>query len=67
MGHGPCAFKESDVKRAVKAALAAGLDVAGVRFTKDGGFTVIAGKPGASESEKIGGNEVEDWIAKHAH
>jgi Mrp family chromosome partitioning ATPase len=63
MGNGPCAFKEADVRRAVKALRAAGVDVAGVRFNKDG-FTVITGKPGGSA--KIADNEVEDWINKHA-
>jgi hypothetical protein len=49
MGHGPCAFRESDVRRAVKAILEAGQQIAGVRFFKDGGFVVVVGKPGDGE------------------
>ena len=45
MGRGSCAFKEADVKRAVRAVKAAGQPVKGVRFTKEGGFTVIIGDP----------------------
>jgi len=46
MGHGPATFKETDVKRAVRAVTDAGQSVAGVRFHRDGGFTVVIGKPG---------------------
>ena len=45
MGRGSCAFTEADVKRAVKAVTAAGQPIKGVRFTKEGGFTVIIGDP----------------------
>ena len=45
MGRSSCAFKEADVKRAVRAVKAAGQPVKGVRFTKEGGFTVIIGDP----------------------
>ena len=41
-----CTFKERDVTRAVKAVTKAGQKASGVRFEKDGGFTVmISGKP----------------------
>lgn len=45
MGKSTCAFKEADVRRAVKAVKAAGQPIKGVRFTKEGGFTVIIGEP----------------------
>lgn len=45
MARGTCAFKEADVKRAVKAVQAAGQPIKGVRFNKEGGFTVIIGDP----------------------
>jgi hypothetical protein len=44
MGHGPCPFREADVRRAVKAIAATGQPIAGVRFERDGGFTVLIGK-----------------------
>lgn len=46
MGHGPAAFKEADVVRAVKAITKAGQPVAGVQFDRDGDFIVVIGKPG---------------------
>jgi len=46
MGHGLCAFRAADVRRAVKAIAATGQRIAGVRFNRDGGFTVIVGKLG---------------------
>jgi hypothetical protein len=42
MGHGPCAFKQTDVTRAIKAAQAAGLKVTGFEITTDGKITVVA-------------------------
>jgi hypothetical protein len=67
MGHGPAAFKETDVKRAVKAVTDAGQPIAGVRFHRDGGFTVMIGKAGDQPGAEINNNDVEDWIAKHVH
>jgi hypothetical protein len=52
VGKGPCAFKETDVRRAVKAVVAAGQPIAGIRFNKDGGFTVLTGEPVAAENLK---------------
>ena len=37
-------FKETDVRRAVKAIDSAGKPIAGVRFYPDGSFTVLTGK-----------------------
>ena len=66
MRRGPCAFKEADVFRAVRAiAKAIGQPPAGVRFARDGGFTVFIGQAGEQESAQINDNEVEAWIAKH--
>jgi hypothetical protein len=68
MGHGPAAFKETDVFHAVRGiAKAIGQLPDSVRFSRDGGFTVIIGKPGDQKSEQINDNEVEDWINKHVH
>jgi hypothetical protein len=61
VGRGPCAFTESDVRRAVKAIIATGQPVSGVRFHTDGGFTVVVGKPGKA-GEVDNGNE---WDAKY--
>jgi hypothetical protein len=39
----PSAFKKSDVTRATKAILAAGLDIARVEIAKDGAIIVVPG------------------------
>jgi hypothetical protein len=55
MARGPCAFKQSDVTKAVKAVVAAGVNVARVEVDKDGRIVVIAGKPahdGAGASDR---------------
>jgi hypothetical protein len=41
----PCMFRETDVRRAVKAVRAAGVEIARVVFPKDGSFVVVPGKP----------------------
>jgi len=41
----PSAFKKSDVTRAIKAVLAAGLDIARAEISKDGVIIVVPGKP----------------------
>ncbi|HEY1860484.1 MAG TPA: hypothetical protein VGG61_09035 [Gemmataceae bacterium] len=45
MTRAPCIFKQTDVTRAVKAVVAAGVEVARVEVDKDGRIVVIAGKP----------------------
>jgi hypothetical protein len=44
MSSGKCAFKETDVKRAIRAVLATGLDVLGVVIGKDGAIDVRVSK-----------------------
>jgi hypothetical protein len=54
MSRDPCTFKQSDMVRAIKAAVAAGVEIARVEVDKEGKIVIIAGKPG----EQIGeGNE----------
>lgn len=45
MSHGPQRFRESEIRRAIKAARAAGLEIARLDINKDGGFAIIPGKP----------------------
>jgi hypothetical protein len=45
MTRGPLSFKESDLMRAIKCAIKAGLHVAGYEITKAGSIVVHVGKP----------------------
>jgi len=45
MGRGPCTFKEADVRRAVKAARKAGVEIAGIKVSRGGDIIIVAGKP----------------------
>jgi hypothetical protein len=50
MTRGPLTFKETDLVRAIKSAVKAGLHVVGFEITKAGSIVVHAGKP-AEEKE----------------
>jgi hypothetical protein len=45
MARGQLTFRQTDVTRAVKAVVAAGVEVARVEVDKDGKISVFAGKP----------------------
>jgi hypothetical protein len=45
MGRRPGTFKETDVRRALSAARKAGLEIAGVKLSKNGDIVILAGKP----------------------
>jgi hypothetical protein len=51
MARKPCAFKVTDVRRGVDAVTGAGLAVAGVKYEKDGSFTVITGTPPTEDKD----------------
>jgi hypothetical protein len=51
MGRGPRVNKASEMTRAVKAVVAAGLQVSGLRVYPDGGFLVLVGEPGEAIEE----------------
>jgi hypothetical protein len=55
MARSPCTFKKNDVTKAVKAVVAAGVEVARVEVDKDGRIVVVAGKPVPEKGR--GGNE----------
>lgn len=56
-------FRERDVTRAVKAVTKAGVQVDRVEIGPDGKIIVAAARPDGGKSD----DEVERWIAKHAH
>ena len=45
MSRGPVTFKQSDLTRAIKAFLAAGLEVARAEIFKDGRIIIVPGEP----------------------
>jgi hypothetical protein len=53
----PPAFRQSDLTRAVKAVIAAGLHVAGVKVTAQGDIEVVTGEDRAQDSSSREGNE----------
>jgi hypothetical protein len=65
MARGKCVFRQSDLTRAFKAARAAGVEVARYEIAKDGRIIVVP--VGAENVSNRADNEVEKWLAKHAH
>ena len=56
MPRGPCAFKQSDITKAVRAVVAAGIEVARVEVDKAGKIIVVAG-----EADKTEVSERNSW------
>jgi hypothetical protein len=63
MARGNLKFRQTDLTRALKAARAAGLEVARIEMDTDGRPVLVIGKP---ESRVTGGSELDQWRAKHA-
>jgi hypothetical protein len=47
---GACTFRQSDVTKAVKAVVAAGVEVARVEVDREGRIVVVAGKPATAQA-----------------
>jgi hypothetical protein len=54
MARGSCTFRQRDLTRAVKAVIAAGLRVVGVKVSAEGNIEVVTGD---GENLPLGGNE----------
>jgi hypothetical protein len=52
----PLAFKKTDVTRAVKGVIAAGMLVTRIEIEKDGKIIVVPGKP-----NEIGNLQINEW------
>jgi hypothetical protein len=57
MSRGRCTFRQRDLTRAVKAVIAAGLQVAGVKVSAQGDIEVVTGDERVHDSPPQGGNE----------
>lgn len=57
---GPCRFKKSDVTKATKAVLAAGLPVARIEVDRDGSITIVPGNP----ADEVRADETPDDLQK---
>jgi hypothetical protein len=57
MPRGQCTFRQSDVTKAVKAVVAAGVQVARVEVDRAGRIVVIVGEPSSVEQAK----ETGEW------
>ena len=57
MSRAASTFRQRDVTAAVKAVVAAGVEVARVEVDKHGKIVVVTGKPDQPAAESTGGNE----------
>jgi hypothetical protein len=57
MSRRQAAFRQSDVTKAVKAVIASGLRVAGVKVSAQGNIEVVTGDERVHDSPPQGGNE----------
>lgn len=55
-------FTHADIQRAVKAARAAGLSVAGIDFPLQGGFRLLFGEPMRADEQGTGGRNEWDVV-----
>jgi hypothetical protein len=61
MPRSPCLFRESDVRRAVKAARSSGLEIGGIEFDLAHGRITILPKNISNQEQ-----DLENWLTKHA-
>jgi hypothetical protein len=61
MARGKLSFRQSDVTRAIKAAIAAGIDVARVEIDKEGKIVIVTGKPDPVQNSVDLDRELREW------
>ena len=70
MPRAPCSFRESDVRRAIRAARSSGIEVGRIEIGRDGRIVVVPGEPpedGATQTRAASADEeLARWRRKHA-
>lgn len=59
MARGPCTFRQQDVTRALRATVAAGIEVARVEIDRSGKIVLVTGKPSGPVVEQR--PEANEW------
>ena len=57
MARAPSVFKQQDITRAIKGAVAAGVEIARIEIAKDGRIVIIT----AAEPTQFGAGEGNEW------
>ena len=66
MGRAPSNFRQQDVTRAVKAVVAAGVDIARVEIDRAGKIVIVTGRSlEATSPQDALDRELQDWEARH--
>jgi hypothetical protein len=66
MKRAPSAFRQQDVTRAVKAVVAAGVEIARVEIDKAGKIVIVTGKAlETAGSQNDLDRELQEWEARH--
>lgn len=64
MARGPCTFKQQDVTRALRATVAAGIEVQRIEIDKDGKITVVAAGGSAPPDNDLD-RELTEFEGRH--
>jgi hypothetical protein len=64
MARGPCTFKQQDVTRALRATIAAGVEVARVEIEASGKIVLVTGKASEPAAEQGPTNNEWDGVEK---
>jgi hypothetical protein len=66
MKRAPSPFRQQDVTRAIKGAVAAGVDIARVEIDRTGKIVIVTGKPlDATSPQDELNRELQEWEAGH--
>jgi hypothetical protein len=64
MARAPSTFRQQDLTRAIRAAIAAGVDIARIEVAKDGKIVIVTGGPDPAVQDDLD-RELEQFRARH--